>query len=603
MGHLNKKLLTAAIIGLLFLSLAIAAGQHVQPVLANSGERGEITASSLNVREQPRTNSRIIGSLSRGATVELHERTGSWYKIRVNNRWGYIHGDYVRVQSSASSGSQITGTGKITASRLNVRASASTGARIVGTLNNGQQVDLYERSGQWYKVKLSNGWGYIHGDYVQVTQSSGGNSSGSGSSAGSGSSQVTGSGTITATRLNVRASASTSARIVSSLNQGTKVDLYGKSGQWHQIKVNNGWGYIHQDYVQVSQSGGSSSGSGSSAGSNSEVTGSGTITASRLNVRASASTGSRIIASLNQGTKVDLYERSGQWHKVRVNNQWGYIHSDYVRVSQTSGGSSSGASEQVTGSGTVTASRLNVRESASTSSRIVSFLSSGARVDLYGSSGDWYKIKAGNGWGYVHSSYINTSSQSQGSSSSGTGNINLSGKTIFLDPGHGGRDPGAVVSGVYESNIALGISNKLKSRLEAAGARVVTTRTTDVFLSLGERTARANNSGADIFISIHGNSFVSSAARGVETYYNTQFQGANSKKLAEAVQNRMVNGVNLHNRGVKTSNFEVIRYTRMPSVLLETGFMTNPGDLNILRTQQDKIADELLIAINNYFNN
>ncbi|MCD8509540.1 MAG: SH3 domain-containing protein [Bacillus sp. (in: Bacteria)] len=173
---MNKYAAIATII-LLIASIFFKVNQD-SITYANANDVGEITASSLNVREQASTNSRIIGSLSRGARVELHEKQGSWYKVRVNNRWGFIHGDFVRIVSSgSSSGSfQVIASGQVTASSLNIRSTASTSGRIIGSFSRGTNVQLYEKVGQWYRVKVNNGWGFVHGDFLTVKNQSGSSS-------------------------------------------------------------------------------------------------------------------------------------------------------------------------------------------------------------------------------------------------------------------------------------------------------------------------------------------------------------------------------------------------------------------------------------------
>ncbi|MBU9721744.1 MULTISPECIES: N-acetylmuramoyl-L-alanine amidase [Bacillaceae] len=575
---------------------------------ASSNAVGEITASSLNVREQPNTSSRVISSFSRGTIVELHEKTGQWYKIRVNNRWGYIHGSYVRIVQQASSGSSIIGSGEVTATRLNVRSRASTSGSVIGSLERGRKVDLYEQSGKWYKIRINNSWGYIHGDYLKVTSSNSGNSGSGSNSPAVG--EVIGNGEVTASRLNVRNQASTSGSVIGSLERGRKVDLYEKSGQWYKIRINNSWGFVHGDYLKISGSGNSGSGSsGSNSGSGSqtnEVIGSGEVTATRLNVRNQASTNGNVIGSLERGSKVDLYEKTGQWYKIRINNSWGFVHGDYLRVTNAAPSDSGGSSNQgdsIIGNGEITASNLNVRSSASTSSSIIGSLRRGAKVDLYEKSGAWYKIRHNNRWGFVHGDYIkvtNADASNPGSGNSNS-NINLSGKTIFLDPGHGGRDPGAVVNGVYESHLVFDISNKLKTRLENAGAKVVMSRTSDTFVSLGNRWRQGNSSGSDIFISLHLNYFSLASASGTEVFFDRTNQGANSQKLANAIQQQLVSQLQFRDRGVKERNLEVIRFSQMPAVLVEVGFMSNQSDMNKMTNEQDKIADALLEAIDQYF--
>ncbi|MGJ9383767.1 SH3 domain-containing protein [Salipaludibacillus sp. CF4.18] len=488
--------------------------------------------------------------------------------------------------------------GEITASSLNVREKASTSSKVVGSLKKGNKVTIVTKTGDWYRISYYNVKGFVHSSYVNKLNSSEGSSSGGETQA-----STLGTGEITASNLNVRASASTSGKVISSLSRGTKVDLYAKSGQWYKVKVGSSYGFVHGSYVKktTASSGGSSSGSGSNTPA-SQIE-SGEITASNLNVRASASTSGKVISSLSRGTKVDLYAKSGQWYKVKVGSSYGFVHSSYVKkTTASSGGSSSGSGNNTPasqiGSGEITVNNLNVRASASTSGKIISKLSRGTKVDLYEKSGSWFKIKVGNNDGFIHGSYVKTSTSASGSS----GNGSLSGKTIFLDPGHGGNDPGAVAIGnIHEKTIALSVSNKLKYALEKEGAKVVTSRTNDTYISLSNRVNQANQSGADVFISLHGNSWHDSGPNGVEVLYNRSYAGDESARLAQVIQTRLANGLNLRNRGAREMSLQVIRSTRMPSVLVELGFMSNSSDLNKLRNNQDQYVNELVTALKEYY--
>lgn len=156
-------------------------------------------------------------------------------------------------------------------------------------------------------------------------------------------------------------------------------------------------------------------------------------------------------------------------------------------------------------------------------------------------------------------------------------------KIIMLDPGHGGHDPGAVHFGVSEKDITLSISNIVNNMFENNNdIKVYTTRTTDVFVPLAERSSMSNEV-ADLFVSIHLNAVANNnVVRGTEVYYidnNTDHMyNINRKEVADLFQANLIEGLNTVDRGVKTANFAVLRNTNMPSVLLELGFLTNPEE-------------------------
>jgi len=174
-----------------------------------------------------------------------------------------------------------------------------------------------------------------------------------------------------------------------------------------------------------------------------------------------------------------------------------------------------------------------------------------------------------------------------------------SGKIIvFIDAGHGGRDPGAVRFGLQEKDANLDIALRLKSKLEASGFTVIMTRTDDRYLSLDDRVNMANSSGADIFLSIHNNAAMSQYAHGTETFWCSNGVSGSSQ-FASLVQSNLVSQIGRANRGVKTANFRVIKYTNMPAALVECAFVSNPTESELLKTAdfREKCAVGLFNAI------
>ena len=171
---------------------------------------------------------------------------------------------------------------------------------------------------------------------------------------------------------------------------------------------------------------------------------------------------------------------------------------------------------------------------------------------------------------------------------------------VFIDPGHGGYDNGAVQNGVLEDEINLQISQKIEAKLKAKGVQVKMSRYDDTYLSLTQRSRMANNWGSDIFVSIHQNSATSSSANGIETYYYSSRQ--DSRELATEIQNDLIKATNAVNRGVKTANYSVIQTARMSSNLVECGFISNPTEAKNLSSSsyQDKVAEGIVNGIMEY---
>ncbi len=166
---------------------------------------------------------------------------------------------------------------------------------------------------------------------------------------------------------------------------------------------------------------------------------------------------------------------------------------------------------------------------------------------------------------------------------------------VVVDAGHGGRDVGAVGNGVFEKDIVLAMSLRLGQRLQRLGFAVVYTRTTDVEIDLEPRVEMASRVQGDVFISMHANSLAarSQSVSGVETFYAPRSQVG--QELATLVQSEIIAATRAVDRGAKTARFFVLVRTPMPSILVETGFVTNPTEAANLNTPayQERIAEAI----------
>ena len=217
--------------------------------------------------------------------------------------------------------------------------------------------------------------------------------------------------------------------------------------------------------------------------------------------------------------------------------------------------------------------------------------------------------------------------------------LGLSVKTIVIDPGHGGKDPGAVSQKRQEKQIVLSLSKTLRDILVKKGYNVQLTRETDVFLPLRKRTQFATSQKADLFISIHTNASIARSAAGIETYYLAlasdesarltamrenagaeynmkeldalvgrilkESKSTESRRLAELIQAQLVSGKQVRNRGVKHAPFVVLIGTRVPAVLVEVGFISNPAEGKKLttKTYQRQLANAIAKGIEQYIKN
>ena len=219
-----------------------------------------------------------------------------------------------------------------------------------------------------------------------------------------------------------------------------------------------------------------------------------------------------------------------------------------------------------------------------------------------------------------------------------TREFGLTAKTIVIDPGHGGKDPGALGRGtLQEKGIVLSISHKLREILTEKGYTVFMTRDTNHFIPLKKRTEFATQHNADLFLSIHANSATNSKANGIETYYlnvnstdsasekiaarenidsgysiqelETLLKGLiqeskseDSKRLARHVQQSLVEATGAIDRGVKHARFVVLIGTKVPAILIEAGFLTNSVEGRKLETTayQSKIATAIAQGVDRF---
>jgi N-acetylmuramoyl-L-alanine amidase len=181
-----------------------------------------------------------------------------------------------------------------------------------------------------------------------------------------------------------------------------------------------------------------------------------------------------------------------------------------------------------------------------------------------------------------------------------TGKGSLDGKLIILDPGHGGQDSGATVGNDMEKNINLSVALKLKDLLTARGAKVVMTRSTDIFIPLDDRAGLSNKLKPNVFLSIHTNAAEKDnpSIHGVETYY----WSADSQAFAQALFDSLVKDLNEQANWVKKNNLRVLDRNSRIAALSEMGYLTNPASRALLvrNDYQDKIALALCEGIENY---
>ena len=269
------------------------------------------TTAKLNVRKGPGTKYAKMGTLSKGAKVEVITKLPSgWYKIKYKGTYGYVLGKYVKLNTPQQD-EKVIATGKTT-EQLNVRKGSSTKYAKIGSLSKGAKVEIVSKlSNGWYKIKYKGTYGYVSGAYVKLDseQPKPGEDE-----------KIIATGKTTVSSLNVRSGPYSNYSKLGILTKGTKVEVVERySNGWYKIKYKGSYGYVSGAYVSLD-------------GSKGEVIATGKTTAG-LNVRSGAGTGYKKIGHLNKGTKVEIVTKlSNGWYKIKFNSSYGYVSGDYVKL-------------------------------------------------------------------------------------------------------------------------------------------------------------------------------------------------------------------------------------------------------------------------------
>ncbi|WP_100013114.1 N-acetylmuramoyl-L-alanine amidase [Lentibacillus sediminis] len=346
-----------------------------------------------------------------------------------------------------------------------------------------------------------------------------------------------------------------------------------------------------------------------------------------LHVREAPSINAEIIGMLYSGDTVTTFDEQYGWVMTYYGGQKVWVAKHHLSpVSQSQQSSSEPQAETIR----VTADSVHLRSGPGTGYSSLGGAVAGDTYSLLNTDGDWHQISLNNGetaWIAAwltdaastgrgeepSASAVDTSNNEEPSETvtepvqttdPGTNEASgsLSGYTIVLDAGHGGIDPGAIgLNNVYEKDLVYSTTEKVAAQLLQTGANVVMTRSGDYFVPLEERTHISNTQRADAFISLHYNAFPILSVNGFNTFYTDNAD----RGLAQNIHFSISQEVSLHDRGFVQADYHVLRNTSAPSVLLELGFITNPGDLSQVQSAdyQYQVADAIVAGLKKYFHN
>lgn len=338
-----------------------------------------------------------------------------------------------------------------------------------------------------------------------------------------------------------------------------------------------------------------------------------------LNVHQSADLSSPIMSHLTTGVTYQILNKKGDLIQVASPDGPGWVTSRLVKPLLESDGSNQTAS--------VTAQTLNIRQLPDLTSPITGFLQQGASIQILSETNGWAKIINVNGsTGWVSEQYlkmdrqtpkepVTRQNQTSDVSTNGTeekssilraqsippSNNVLQGKTIVLDPGHGGIDNGTTsVLGTHEKDLTLQTAKLVAAKLSTAGAHVILTRTDDTYVSLDDRVKVANDLKADAFISFHYNSSVLPFIKGITSYYYTK---SKDQALAADLVTSISGTTGVSSRGDRFNNLHVLRENAQPCTLIELGFVSNKAEDQLVETDpfREQVAEGVYEGLVKYF--
>ena len=443
---MNRNRLSCLIVGAVIGAGAIVCTTntkvHAKPVnevkninTSKGNSFGEIISSEdLGLRKGADSSHEIITSIPRGARVNIIDKVSdNWYKVGYKDFVGYVEAKDIRVLGDNLNQDNV---GLISANQLNVRTSPNENGQVIGTLHKNDKVNVLDKSiDGWYKIDFNGRRAYVSSKYVNLISYKNNEVKTEVKKE-----PIEGTGKVNInTALNVRQASTTNSRIIGSLKGGEKVNIISESNGFYKIEFNNSYGYVYSKYIskdgdsekvqvvkqeEVKKEKVDESKKEAKATPKAEpvvlavrsLNKTGIVNvSSSLNVRSSASTSSKVIGSLSGNTKVTIVGEEGAFYKIEYKGSHGYVAKEYVKDVTESNNSNQGTqtpekpstpeSTEKTGIVNVSSS-LNVREGASTSSKVIGSLSGNTKVTIVGEEGAFYKIEYKGSHGYVAKEYI-----------------------------------------------------------------------------------------------------------------------------------------------------------------------------------------------------
>ncbi|MCH5287715.1 MAG: SH3 domain-containing protein [Christensenellaceae bacterium] len=344
-------------------------------------------SGSLNLRQEPSTQAMILATIPRGESIVVTARGSEWSAVRFGSVSGYVMTQFLYFPSDDSQ--TVTSYAIVTtqSSALNMRSQPQTASSIVTTLPRGARVGVIEwRSDGWARVSYESYIGYASAAYLTPEGQA---SKPDDVPAGTTATVSTASGS-----LNLRQSPSTSSTVLRTIPRGATVELLQKGSEWCQVRYQGTSGYVAARYLSFGGTGG-----GDSTPQTPAETATVTTTSGGLNLRETASTDARVLASIPNGASVGVLERGDAWCRVQWNGQTGYVMTRYLSFASAPASRAAWIAGNVSGG-------VNLRQAPSYDAAVLATLPSGTALTQTGMDGQWCAVTWNGQSGYVLSTYI-----------------------------------------------------------------------------------------------------------------------------------------------------------------------------------------------------
>ncbi|MFD0047900.1 SH3 domain-containing protein [Actinomycetes bacterium NPDC127524] len=554
-------------------------------VKGESSKKITVPSGSVNVRQGPGLTFPVITKISSGENYEVAGEDGDWYKIHTSSGEGWVANWLVTASSSEKQAETALSSGKgtITGSSVRVRTGPGTDFQIVGKLKKGTAVSIIETSGTWVSIASQDYNGWISAEFItagvkekekkkEKQQSSSGKT-----------------GTITGNHINLRSAPSLNGGVLGKLSKNEIVSVISEEEGWVQIQAENTAGWVSHQYIRIN---------GDKKKQKRDALAK--ITADELIVHETPSLLGKVNGVVHSGKSFPILDELGNMTKIKISDSKSGWVMNWFTVRENVKAQTPKKDDFKNSTAEIIHDGTSIRKSPDTDAAIVKRAHTGETYKILDVKKNWCKIQLSSGkTAYVAGWVISIKGSMQQIEKEGIEKY-LTGKTIVLDPGHGGRDNGTTgMRGTLEKNLTLRTALLVSAKLRGAGANVILTRSNDTYIPLTSRVATSHIHNADAFVSMHYDSTHDELVSGLTTYYYHDYQ----QQLAKALNSSLQSSLQVKNRGWRVGDYHVIRENKRAAALIELGYLSNPAEEVMITSDsyQETLAQSIYTGLARYF--